>query len=340
MRAAWYERTGDASDVLEVGEMETPSPAAGEVPVRVMASGINQSDTKRRAGWRGHTMAFPRIVPHSDGAGIVEAVGAGVDRARIGQRVWLYNAQRDRPWGTAAQYVALPADQAVPLPDGVDFATGACLGVPASTAHFAVFSDGPVAGLTVLVASGSGGVGHNAVQFATAAGATVIATTGSDARVAYVLGAGADHVINYLTETVADRVLEITGGAGVDRVVEVDFGANLATDVAVIKPNGVIASYSSTRVPEPVLPYYPLAYKGVTVRFVQAYLLPAAARAAAIRDINAALVEGTLVPSVGAVYPLERIGEAHRMAEILGRVQGRVVIDLAAGKPRSKGQID
>ena len=325
MRAAWYERPGPAPAVLTLGDMPRPEPGPGEVLVRVATSGINPSDTKQRAGWRKEGLPFPRIVPHSDGAGVVAAVGDGVAAGRVGQRVWLYNAQRGRPWGTAAEYVAVPDAQAPPLPDGIDFAIAACLGVPACTAHFAVFADGPVSGRTILVAGGAGAVGQCAVQFAKWGGATVVATVSGAAKAEQARAAGADHIVNYRAEPVAERVLDLTDGAGVDRIVEVDFGANLAVDIAAIRANGVIASYSSTRVPEPVLPYYPLAYKGVTVRFVQAYLLPAEARARAIRDIAATLRSGALRPAVASVLPLERIADAHALAEG-GSVIGNVVL--------------
>lgn len=327
MRAAWYERTGPAHEVLTVGDMATPEPSPGEVLVRLASSGINPSDYKQRAGWRKEGMPFPRIVPHSDGAGVVAACGDVVDRDREGQRVWLYNTQRGRPWGTASDYVAVPEAQAVPLPDGVDFIQAACLGVPACTAHYAVLSDGPVDGQTILVAGGAGAVGHSAVQFAKWGGATVIATVSNEAKADHARAAGADHIVNYRSEPVAERVLDLTGGAGVDRIVEVDFGANLGIDIAAIKPNGVIASYSSTRVPEPTLPYYPLAYKGVTVRFVQAYLLPPEARARAVRDITETLRSGQLRPAIAATFPLDRIAEAHALAES-GTALGNVVLDL------------
>ena len=328
MRAAWYEKPGPAHEVLTVGEMPTPDPAEGEVLVRVAASGINPSDFKQRAGWRKEGLPYPRIVPHSDGSGVVEAVGDGVDASREGQRVWLYNTQRGRPWGTAAEYVTVPESQAVPLPDGIGFEIAACLGVPACTAHFAVLSDGAVAGRTILIAGAAGAVGHSAVQFAKWGGADVIATVSSDAKAEHARAAGADHIVNYRTEPVVERVLELTGGAGVDRIAEVDFGANLTIDVEIIKANGIIASYSSTRVPEPVLPYYPLAYKGVTVRFLQAYLLPPAARAQAMRDITETLKSGHLRPAIAARFPLEQIADAHALAES-GTGIGNVVLEVA-----------
>lgn len=330
MRAAWYERTGPPHEVLTLGGMARPEPGPGEVLIRVAASGINPSDTKQRAGWRKEGMPFPRIVPHSDGAGVIEAAGAGVDPGREGQRVWLYNTQRGRPWGTAADFVVVPEAQAVPLPDGADFIQAACLGVPACTAHFAALSDGPLTGQRVLIAGAAGAVGHGAVQFAKWSGAEIIATVSNSAKADHAREAGADHIVNYRTEPVAERILELTGGAGVDRIVEVDFGDNLAIDIAVIKPNGVIASYSSTRVPEPTLPYYPLAYKGVTVRFVQAYLLPAKARAQAVRDISDMLRSGHLKPAIAETFPLDRIADAHALAES-GAVIGNVVLDLSSG---------
>ncbi len=329
MRAAWYERTGPPHEVLVVGETATPKPKSGEVLVRVATSGINPSDTKQRAGWRSEGMPFPRIIPHSDGAGVIAAVGDGVDRDREGERVWLYNTQRGRPRGTAAEFVAVPEVQAVPLPAEIDFRSAACLGVPASTAHYTVLSDGPVTGRTILVAGAAGAVGHSVVQFAKWSDARVIATVSGSTKAEYARAAGADHVINYREEPVVERVLELTGGAGVDRIAEVDFGANLAIDIAAIKPNGVIASYSSTRVPEPVLPYYLLAYKGVMVRFVQAYLLPPPARAQANADITEALMAGALRPNIAATFPLDRIADAHAVAES-GKAIGNVVLDVSA----------
>jgi NADPH2:quinone reductase len=328
MRAAWYEATGPAREVIRIGELPRPEPAAGEVLVRVHASGINPSDTKRRAGWRREPLAYPRIIPHSDGAGVIEAVGAGVDEGRIGERVWLWNAQRGRASGTCAEYVALGQAQAVPLPENTGFIQGACLGVPASTAHFAVLCDGPLTGQTVLIQGGAGAVGDYAVQWAKRAGAHVIATVGGDAKAALARASGADAAVDRRAEDVVQRVLDLTGGQGVDRIVEVDLGANLDQDVALIKPNGVIASYSSSARPEPVFPYYPLAYKGVTLRLVQAYILPEPARALALADIGDGLRDGALKHRIAAVFPLEETAAAHELLES-GEAIGNVVVDIA-----------
>jgi NADPH:quinone reductase len=327
MRAAWYEETGPARNVIRIGALPRPWPAEGEVLVRVHASGINPSDTKRRAGWRKEPLEYPRIIPHSDGAGVIEAVGGGIDHHRLGQRVWLWNAQRGRASGTCAEYVCVPEALAVPLPDGTGYKEGACLGVPASTAHFAVMADGPPAGKTVLVQGGAGAVGDYAIQWARRAGARVIATVSSAAKAALARESGADATVDRKAQDVVARVLDLTAGEGVDRIVEVDFGANLEQDVALIKPHGVIASYSSTADPEPVFPYYPLAYKGVTLRLVQAYILPEPARAQALADIGQGLQDRGLKHRIAGTFALEETAAAHDLLES-GRASGNVVVTI------------
>lgn len=333
MKAAWYVRTGPAAEVLQLGERDDPAAGPGEVLVRVHASGVNPADTKRRAGWRGQGMAHPLVIPHTDGAGVIAAVGDGVPAARVGERVWLYNAQGGygadigRAFGTAAEYCALPAAQAVPLPDGIGFAEGAGLPVPATTAHRAVFADGPVTGRAVLVAGGAGAVAQYAIGFARDDGARiVIATVSSEEKAACARAAGAHATVDYRREDVVARVTALAGGP-VDRIVEVDFGTNLPLDVDLIAPNGTIASYSSTRIPEPVLPYYGLQSKGVTVRFVQGFLLTPAMRAAAVARIDRMAAAGALRHPPIHRYPLARIAEAHAAAES-GAV-GKVVVEIA-----------
>jgi NADPH:quinone reductase-like Zn-dependent oxidoreductase len=332
MKAAWYEQTGPAANVLRIGELPLPQPGSGEVLVKVHASGINPSDTKMRAGWRNTAMAFPRIVPHADGAGEVVAIGPAADSALLHRRVWVYNAtalyDASRGLGTAAEYCALPAGQVVPLADGTAYEQGACLGVPACTAHRAVFSEGPVDGQTILVQGGAGCVAHYAIQLATLSGARVIATVSSAQKAAHARAAGAQDTVLYTGEDVVHRVRDLTGGQGVDRIIEVDLGANLAVDVQLIKNNGHIASYSSTSVPEPVLPYYALAYKGVNLRLVQGFNLPSAARNAAIRDITHWCERGQLQHAVGAVFNLEQIALAHEAVE-QRTVMGNVVVKIS-----------
>ncbi len=328
MKAVWYERTGPARRVLEFGELPTPEPGPGEVRVRVHASGVNPSDTKRRAGWLGLPPQHPRIVPHADGAGVIDAVGEGADPARLGERVWVWNAVgAERACGTAAEFVALSDGQAVRLPEDVPFEVGAGLGVPGCTAHYAVFGDGPVGGQEVLVHAGAGAVGNLAVQLATLGGARVIATVSSPLKAAIARAAGAVVVIDYRAEDTVARVREATRGAGVHRVIEVDLGENLERDLEVLRPNGVIASYSSTSDPRPRLPYYPLAFKDVRIHFVQGYLLPPVARRAALRDLSLWLAAGQLEVRIGARFALSDTAAAHEALES-GRVIGKIVVEV------------
>jgi NADPH:quinone reductase-like Zn-dependent oxidoreductase len=315
MRAVFYDQTGPAAEVLAYGEMPEPSPGPGEVLVRLGASGINPADVKRRAGWGGMAMAHPRVIPHSDGAGTIEAVGAGVDQARIGQRVWLWNAQggygeAGRAFGTAAEWIALPACQAVPLPDRYSVSEGACLGVPAMTAHRCVLSDGPVAGQTILIQGGAGAVGYLAAQIAIAEGARVLATVSHPDNAARIARIGAQAIDRHGEDVVA-RVLDLTDGQGVDRIVEVDFAANQNADARLIKANGVIASYSCSSDPTPVLDYYAFAAKGVTLRLVQGFALPGAARAAAQNWI----ARNHLHIPLRATLPLAQCAQAHDLVE-------------------------
>jgi NADPH2:quinone reductase len=281
---------------------------------------------KSRAGARGG-MAFPRIVPHSDGAGVIEAVGPGGDKARIGERVWLWNGQWRRPLGTAAERIAVPSEQAVTLPAGVSFEAGACLGMPAMTAEACLFSDGPLVGRTVLVTGGAGAVGHYAIQLAKWGGARVIATASRPETVAACQEAGADLVIDYKKENVAERVRAATGGAGVDRIVEVEFGGNLETSLAVVKENGVIAAYASMGAPTPALPFYPLMFKAVTVRLVLVYILTPEARRRSIANLTAALEAGALSHPVAGRFALEDIARAHETVEA-GNKLGQVLVSI------------
>lgn len=326
MRAAWYEWFGPAGEVLRVGELPDPEPGPGEVLVRLHASGVNPSDVKLRAGARpGATMEHPRVVPHSDGAGVIEAVGEGVDPARAGERVWVWNGQWRRALGTAAERIALPAEQAVPLPEGTSFAEGACLGIPAMTAWAALFHDGPVEGGTVLVTGGAGTVGRYAVQMARLGGARVITTVSGPAKAAHA--GAADHVINYREEDVAERVLAITGGRGVDRVVEVEFGGNLDATARVIAEGGTIAAYASGAVKEPVLPFYPLMFRNVRLHMLLVYLLDPAVRRSGEAELVRWLEEGRLSHAVAETFPLAETAAAHRAVEAGDRL-GTVVVEM------------
>lgn len=325
MRAVWYEAFGAAGDVLHMGTLTRPEPGAGEVLVRLGASGINPSDVKLRAGARpGATMAFPRIVPHSDGAGVIEAVGDGVDSARVGERVWVWNAGWQRAFGTAAEYVALPSAQAVHLPDGTSLAEGACFGIPAMTAWMAVLGDGPVDGKTVLVAGGAGSVGRYACQMAALSGARVIATVSSEEKGAH---STAETWINYRDTNVADAVMDLTDGAGVDRVVEVDFAANQATALALVKPGGVIAAYGSASEMVPRLEFYPFMFKNVRLHMLICYLMPLADHRRGEAQLAAWLEAGALSHAVVPGGSLADCAAAHRMVEAAEKL-GTVVIEI------------
>ena len=327
MKAAFYDRNGPADEVLRVAELPMPAPGPGEVLVRVKASGVNPSDVKSRAGLRAK-MSWPRVIPHSDGAGVIEAIGAGVDPARVGERVWLWNGQWQRPFGTAAEYIALPSYQAPHLPDGVPYEAGACLGIPAMTAHRCVFADGPVAGQTILVTGGAGAVGHYAIQLARWGGARVIATVSGADKAAHAKAAGANLVLNYRSDDVAAAVKDFTKGQGADRAVEVEFGGNLQATLACLKTNGTIAAYASSAVMEPKIPFYPMMFQGITLRTVLVYVLPEGARRQSIEDINQALVQGALVHAVAQAFPLDKIADAHKAVES-GAVTGNVVVTIA-----------
>jgi NADPH2:quinone reductase len=325
MRAAYYEKNGAAADVLHVGEVETPRPGPGEVRVRLRTSGVNPSDVKSRAG-TARKIAFPRVIPHSDGAGEVDMVGEGVPPARVGERVWTWNGQWKRAFGTAAEYVTLPAPQAVALPAQVGFAAGACLGIPALTAWHALALAGAGAGTTLLIAGGAGAVAHYAIQFAKARGATVITTTSSAAKAKVAREAGADHVVDYIRDNVGERVAAITGKAGVDAVIELDLVANAGLLPAVLRPKGTVVVYGTGK-PEAQIPAAFCLVNSIRLQFMLVYELTADERARAIADITAMLAQDKLIHNVAATLPLNDIVAAHQMVE-QGKAIGNVVMEM------------
>jgi NADPH:quinone reductase len=324
MIAAWYAQQGPAAEVLQVGELPTADPGQGEVRVRLALSGVSPGDIKKRQGWLGSPMAFPRIVPHSDGAGVIEAVGQGVDAARLGQRVWVYGAQSYRPLGTAAQATVVPDALAVALPDGVSDQVGACLGIPGITAHRAVFGDGPVAGQTIVVHGVRGSVASLAGQLARWAGAEVIGTVRTDAEIAGVSPATADHVVSLQSDPAA--AIRALAPHGVGRIVEVALSANADLDVAIASNGAVIAAYASPH-DRPELPFWPMLFANMTIRLLGSDDFPQDARDAAARDLTTAARESALSIPVGDVIPLARIAEAHELIES-GRPDGRVLVSL------------
>lgn len=325
MKAAWYEGNGPARDVLKVGDLPEPRLAAGEVLVRVHASGVNPSDVKSRAG---RPLIAPRIVPHSDGAGVIEDVGEGVPRDRIGQRVWTWNAQWKRPNGTAADYVGLPAAQAVHLPDNTGFDEGACLGIPALTALRALTVDGSIVGKRVLITGGAGAVGAYAIQMARHLGAAQIITTiSSDAKAAIASGFGADHTINYKTENVVEGIQALTGGAGVDRIVEVDAAANVRDLPQILAQDGLYVVYGSGK-PSIPFEFVPMIIRGGGVRFFIVYELSREARQSCCDALGGFLKAGLLKHFVSQKFSLDDIAAAHEAVE-RAEVPGNVVVTLS-----------
>jgi NADPH2:quinone reductase len=278
---------------------------------------------KRREGTRGQNIEFPRVIPNSDGSGVVDLLGPGVDEKWKGKRVWVWNAQWGRAFGTCAEYCCLPESQVAALPDGVDFAAGACLGIPAMTAHQALFSDGDIKNKSVLVTGGAGAVGHYAIQMAKWGGARVATTVSSDDKAKLAKAAGADLVINYKSEDVAKKVLEFSPG-GVDRVVEVDFGANLPINIQILKINGSIASYASMGNPEPKIPFYTMMRRGIAVDLVFVYMMKPEERARALADIGAM----RLKHNIAAHFKLDDLVAAHELQET-NKVVGNIVIDIS-----------
>jgi NADPH2:quinone reductase len=328
MKAVWYERTGPAADVLTYGDMPAPVAGPGEVRIRLEASGVNPADVGRRGGGY-RAMEFPRTIPNSDGAGLIDQVGDGVTRLSVGQRVWLFNGQRNgRAFGTAAEYIALAEHLVTPLPDRVSFAAGATLGIPCMTAWCCLFGDGPIAGQTVLVTGGAGAVGHYAVQLAKWGGARVIATVSSAMKAEQARHAGADLVINYKNEDVVAKALAFTGQHGVDRVVDVDFGGNIATTLQAMAVNSTIAVYATNGNRNPAVPMRELMEKCIALRALVLYALPPALLAAAQADISEWLAAGPRIHNIAAQFALSDTAQAHLAVE-KGDKLGTVIVDCA-----------
>jgi NADPH2:quinone reductase len=324
MRAAYYEKNGAARDVLQIGDVDTPKPGPGEVRIKLATSGVNPSDVKSRAGLT-RKIAFPRVIPHSDGAGVIDMVGDGVPASRMGERVWVWNAQWKRALGTCAENVVLPAALAVRLPDHVDFKEGACLGIPAMTAFHAVAVAEAWAGSTLLVSGGAGAVGNYAIQFAKARGAVVITTVSSEEKAELARRAGADHVIDYKREKVGERVMELTDKAGVDAMIELDLTANAALMPSVLRPRGTVVIYGTR--PEAQIPAQWFLVNAITLRFIFVYELTPEERAAAVNGITRMLEDKKLINTVALACGLDQVVAAHEAVE-QGRALGNVVVEI------------
>jgi NADPH2:quinone reductase len=327
MKAAWYERNGPAREVLIVGDWETPQPGVGEVLVKLHASGVNPSDFKSRMA---RPLSAPRIIPHSDGAGVIEAVGAQVDPKRIGERVWIWNGQWQRPMGTCAEYIAVPAEQAVKLPENTSFEAGACLGIPALTAFQAVELAGDLEGKTVLITGAANGVGAYCVQMAKVKGATVIGTVGRADKAAFAQSIGVDQVIDYKTESVTDRVKALTQGQGVDAIIDMDFSSidGLVCGGA-LKSHGTVVCYGSNDMSQASFTFRTWLYLNVTLKLFLVYDLTAVERLHCVAGVTRLLDTGRLTHQVGLRFKLQDIVQAHEAVE-QGLALGNVVVDLTA----------
>ena len=327
MKACWFDAFGSAQDVLRQGDWPAPEPGTGEVLVKLHTTGVNPSDVKKRAGAFPDLLEAGPVIPHSDGAGVITEVGEGVSPSRIGERVFVYQAQYGRQLGTGAEFVALDSARAPVLPDNASIEVGACIGIPIMTAHRCVFADGPVADQLILVTGGAGRVGHYAIQWAHRAGARVIATASNEQDAAVCREAGAEAVVNHREPDWGRAVLGLTGGQKVDRVIEVEFGANLPELLHCVRIGATIATYSSTVVPEPSLPFRTMMFMDLTVRMVIVYAMPDEAKAQAVADTQVALIEGGLQHRIAETLPFDQMARAHEIIEE-GSVRGCVVVTI------------
>lgn len=325
MKAAWYEKFGNVDEVLLYGDFDTPEPKQSEVLVKLHASGINPSDTKKRGGSSPALLDAGPVIPHSDGAGIIEAVGSSVPASRVGEHVWVYNAQYDRQHGTAAEHVTLNSSQAIWMPESTSFEVGACMGIPAMTAHRCVTAGGPVEEQTILVTGGAGRVGYYAIQWAKHLGATVIATAGSEDSRKECTTAGADLVTDHPGKEFNEAIKDFTNGKGVDLIVEGEFGGNLTYILDVLITNGSIATYASGADSTPEIPFYRMMYLDITLRLVLVYVMPAQAKLKAAHDITEYLKQGKLRHRIVHSLPLSEIAEGHQLIEE-GGFHGCVVL--------------
>ncbi len=327
MKAISFAEFGPANQVLKTSEWRRPEPGPGEVLVKLHTTGVNPSDVKKRAGGFPNLLDDGPVIPHSDGAGVIEGVGSEVSTSRIGERIFVYQAQYARLHGTAAEYVAIDSLRAPTLPDNTGFDVGACVGIPMLTAHRCVFADGDVAGQLVLVTGGAGRVGYYAIQWAQRAGARVIATASNEVDALACREAGAEHVVNHREPGWGRQVLVQSGGLQIDRVVDVEFGANLPELLDCLRTGATIATYSSTVVPEPSLPFRTMMFMDLTVRMVIVYAMPETAKAQAVADTQALLAEGGLRHRIAQILPFTDMARAHEIIED-GSVRGCVVVTL------------
>jgi len=320
MRAALFEHTGPATDVLQIKELATPEPGAGEVRVKIAFSGINPTDVKTRGG------KVPMVInefqiPHHDGSGVIDAVGEGVDTNRIGERVWVMLAASGNRYGTAAQYCLVKNEFARTLPDNASLEIGATLGVPAVTAAYCLFADGPIAGESVLVSGGAGAVGRTAVQLAKWAGARVFTTVSNEDKAEVAKAAGADVVVNYTNPNAAEQLKN----EDISRIVEVNLTTNLELDLAISQPGMKIVSYAADA-EDPILPRRALMTACITIEFMMLYNVQAEKFWSAVELVEQALAAGALTEPPMRIMQLNGIAAAHQQIE--AGIASRVLIAL------------
>lgn len=325
MKAAWYEKQGNAQEVLKVGELPTPTPEQGEVRVKVRFSGINPGDTKKRSDWMGFGMSYPLVVPHSDGSGVIDSVGEGVDESRIGERVWVYGAQSGRQYGTAAEYTVVPSDQAVLLPEEVSDEIGATLGIPGITAHELVMSDGSVKDKIVFIQGVLGGVGSVAAQIAHRDGAKVFGSVRSANELEAVNRNIVDEAFSLDDESITEKI-KASAPNGVDRIIEVSLSDNADLDVEIIATRGIIAAYA-TRQDRTEIPFWPMLFSNVTIKLHGSDDFTQEAKQRAASNLTQAVKEGALTVPIGEPLPLESIAEAHDMVDAGARQ--RVILKIS-----------
>ena len=327
MKAAWFDQFGSADKVLKIGEQETPSVGKGDVLVQLSTSGVNPSDVKKRSGAFPNLLDDGLVIPHSDGAGKIIAVGEDISKNRINERVWVYQAQFERRCGTAAEFLSIDSNRAIPLPDNTSYEIGACLGIPAMTAHRCVFSDGDVIDKYILVTGGAGRVGSYAIQWAKNAGALVIATASNEEDKKLCHDLGAEIVVNHRDEHWEMDILAKTNGSKIDRVIDVEFGENLPKLLKVLKTGATITTYASSQIPKPELPFLQMMYMDLSIRMVIVYAMPEEAKNQAIIDITTALKNNQLMHRVSHLLPFKEIHTSHQLIES-GKVRGCVILTL------------
>tara|TARA_B110000438_G_C15788360_1_gene639487 strand:- start:946 stop:1932 length:987 start_codon:yes stop_codon:yes gene_type:complete len=328
MKAAWFDQFGSADEVIKISEQETPSVGKEDVLIQLSTSGVNPSDVKKRSGAFPNLLADGFVIPHSDGAGQVVAVGDGVSKERINERVWVYQAQFERRFGTAAEFLSINENRAIPLPKNITYEEGACLGIPAMTAHRCVFSDGNVNDKYILVTGGAGRVGSYAIQWAKLAGAIVIATASNDEDKKTCYELGAEIVVNHSDKDWDETLLKATGQRKIDRVIDVDFGMNLPKLLTFLKIGATIATYASSQIPRPELPFLQMMYMDLSIRMVIVYAMPESAKYEAIKDITAALKNNRLQHKIACSLDFNNIQKGHKLIES-GKIRGCVVLNLS-----------